>query len=383
MKDKVKEYLVLSNEDKKKLWGKAVFVFDTNIYLSCYRYSKSTTDELLKAIKKLKGNIWMPYSIAQEFMKNRPNVIYSTLQSFEKFENDCKKLIDDCKKLTKLKDDDINIVNLEKHLINDVEKIKDSCDLCQELNEDKILNQILALYRGKVGECFAKDDLDKLKKEGKERYENKTPPGYMDAQKDNGNQYGDFIIWKEIIAYAKNNKKDIIFVTDDKKEDWWWITGGRTIGPHYLLKKEFYEETSCEFNMYNLSRFLQESNSNSLAIEEVFDNTNKEYYDYLDLMLNEDIEPKNLKVEYRDKLRMKIERLYRQLKKIERDIIMLEKEKYHCKNDNLKSIYDMEMMNQRKKATIIENEILVLKDMISKENRKIHFNDDDIYDIDE
>lgn len=92
------------------------------------------------------------------------------------------------------------------------------------------------------------------------------PPGYGDSKKAN-NKFGDLLIWKEIIAYAKSKKLDIIFVTHDQKDDWWNDVSGKTIGPRVELRKEFYEETGKMFHMYTMSSFLSfftESNGKSI-----------------------------------------------------------------------------------------------------------------------
>ena len=58
-------------------------------------------------------------------------------------------------------------------------------------------------------------------KEGAFRYANQIPPGYKDAETKEGiRQYGDLIIWKEILRYASQKKCDVIFVTNDAKPDW-------------------------------------------------------------------------------------------------------------------------------------------------------------------
>lgn len=34
-------------------------------------------------------------------------------------------------------------------------------------------------------------------------------------------KFGDLIIWKELLIFARENKQNIIFITLDNKEDWW------------------------------------------------------------------------------------------------------------------------------------------------------------------
>ena len=101
----------------------------------------------------------------------------------------------------------------------------------------------MTLFKSKVGNPYSKETYEQLENEGKERYKNNIPPGYKDSIKKE-NKYGDYIIWKEIIQFSKEHKKNIIFVTDDKKEDWWNIIHGETIGIRVELRKEFLNETN-------------------------------------------------------------------------------------------------------------------------------------------
>lgn len=108
--------------------------------------------------------------------------------------------------------------------------------------------------------------MEDICKEGKVRYEKKIPPGYKDnTNKSNGNEYGDLIVWKEIIKYAKTNKQPIVFVTDDQKEDWWTIEKGFSIRPREELIKEFLDETGIRILIYNADRFLRAAKRRKLV----------------------------------------------------------------------------------------------------------------------
>ena len=71
MRNVIKEFLEPSNTDKRQLWEKAVFVFDTNVLLNLYRYSSKTRNSLLDAFESLKERVWIPYQVAHEFMRRR------------------------------------------------------------------------------------------------------------------------------------------------------------------------------------------------------------------------------------------------------------------------------------------------------------------------
>jgi len=113
--------------------------------------------------------------------------------------------------------------------------------------------------------------LDQLYSEGKVRYEQKRPPGYMDigkAKNDGaethlfGNllvrsEYDDLIVWKQILEESRTREqlKHLVFVTDDEKEDWWWIVrsgGSKRLGLRPELAEEIFSEAGISrFYIYN------------------------------------------------------------------------------------------------------------------------------------
>jgi len=143
-------------------------------------------------------------------------------------------------------------------LFNDVNKELDiRKDQYEErLINDDLLNFISELFIGKVGNPYSETELDKIHAEAEQRYLKKLPPGFEDQEKGD-NKYGDFIIWKQILDKAVNDKKRVLFITDDAKKDWWEIVSGKTIGPRPELKKDFFLTTGELFHMYNPFSFLK------------------------------------------------------------------------------------------------------------------------------
>ena len=101
----------------------------------------------------------------------------------------------------------------------------------------------------KTMQKFSEEELQQIYKDGEVRY-NKNPPippGYKDIDKRNrknyaeNSEYWDFVIWKEIIRYAKNNNVDIIFVINDDKEDW-------KNKDTFVLRQELMDEFNSETN---------------------------------------------------------------------------------------------------------------------------------------
>ncbi|HCM2157726.1 TPA: hypothetical protein N3B91_003775, partial [Vibrio parahaemolyticus] len=164
------------------------------------------------------------------------------------------------------------------------------------MNEDKIRVRLDELLNQKVGnQPESQTVIDDLEKEAEQRFKKKIPPGYMDDDKDKSDdptfsysnltyqrKYSDYIVWSQIIEYAKEQGlSDLIFVTDDNKEDWWLKVkqnGEKTISPRPELSGELFQRTKIErFHMYSSEGFLNYANTvlragvSNEAIEEVRD----------------------------------------------------------------------------------------------------------------
>jgi hypothetical protein len=106
-----------------------------------------------------------------------------------------------------------------------------------------------------------------------ERFADRIPPGYADADKEkNPNQasffhnqikyprkFGDLILWRQLIGHVKSQGiKFVILVTADRKEDWWWREQGKTIGVQPELVREIRRLGSVDlFWMYSSAQFLE------------------------------------------------------------------------------------------------------------------------------
>lgn len=281
------EYQQLTPDAISAVWDKAVIVLDTNILLNLYRYSEETRDDILSVMEKLKGRLWMPYQVGLEYFNNRINTFTSIADMHKSFK---KKLADGRTNMLNIfnnpdtsRHPHINKEELGKVYDEAVKQVVDYIDkqtdrLHDYSTDDIILNKLLAIYDGRVGEDFTTEELFNIYEEGEIRYAGFLPPGFMDEKEKRGkglrHLFGDLIIWKEILRYSKENHIDIIFVTEDAKEDWWdKKEGNRT--PLKELIREFRKETVGQsILMYQQKGFLKASKQNvkettTTEIEEV------------------------------------------------------------------------------------------------------------------
>ena len=255
-----------SDKELGELWQKCIFVVDANVVLNLYRYSTETRNELFKALDEIQERIFITNQAAKEFFKNKLGVTAGQAKEYTKTISSINEL------LTTLSNKNQHpflpnkeLPKFKKYAEELIESLNNERDLLLEkITKDEILEHIEVLFSEKTGYALEESDLAEILKEGELRYENKIPPGYKDSDKQNENnpsqQYGDLIVWKQIIEHSKTSKKPIIFITDDKKEDWWLQQSGQTIGPRPELIEEFTKETDNQkFWMYTVDKFLQES----------------------------------------------------------------------------------------------------------------------------
>ena len=254
-------YIRLDDAELQKIWKNSIFTFDANILLNFYRYRTETTTTFFSLLEKVKERTWLTNQAVQEYFNNRLNVISEQ----EKAYSDLKESI------TKNIEDPLN--NQRKHpyigqeLLDEFKtistKLKSELDFrsqeySKRLSKDDILEKIIEIFDKKVGSCFDEEKTNELYKEGDRRYNLDIPPGFKDKNKGGTRQFGDLILWFQIIEIAKKEKKDIVFITDDEKEDWLYIHKGRTIGMLPALQIEFNKLTNQKAYTFNAQRFIEE-----------------------------------------------------------------------------------------------------------------------------
>ncbi|MGL1302122.1 PIN-like domain-containing protein [Vibrio parahaemolyticus] len=248
-----------------EIWSEAHFVLDANVLLNLYRYSDATRTELEHSINSVKDKVYITHQAAKEFLSNRLVVTSGQSKEYTTAISSINSLI----KSLSSKDrhpfiDTEKFVALDEvlqNVISDLE-VKQKA-LLDKLADDEILDFIEEVFEGKTGSAYSEKLLTSIASEGEVRYENNVPPGYKDGKKNSSDdpyrKYGDLIVWKQTIDYAKKVKKPIVFITDDKKEDWWLEQSGRRIGPRPELVEEFINESKQAFLMYTVDRFVQEA----------------------------------------------------------------------------------------------------------------------------
>lgn len=277
MKELFPGYYPLNQEQFKELWENCIFVFDTNILLNLYRYNESTRNDFINNIlRKIEQRLWIPHQVALEFQENRLEVIESQETQIDtiklRWSHHKAAFLGDIRKFYAIDPEGL-IARLDEKLLEYLNTKNSLITEQLKLNEHDTVRDIVdEIFNGKIGEHPTSEELVDIYKNGEERYKIKYPPGFGDKNskgKDKERdylykemifrrEYGDLILWKELLKEVKSrNWKHIIFVTDDNKEDWWYERSGKTIGPRPELIQEMYEAGVSLFYMYNSNRFIE------------------------------------------------------------------------------------------------------------------------------
>ncbi|TGN96000.1 PIN domain-containing protein [Burkholderia sp. USMB20] len=284
LRDQFPGYYQPTKDNLESIWRDATFIVDTNVLLNLYKFPQQARDDLFTVLEKLAGRLWIPFHVALEYQRNRVGVI---LEENEKFDSTVKQLekaeaeLDQAVARLELGKRGLGIdpSPLTTALKDAISKIRESVDKARKNqlsinHDDAVRNRLEKILGSNIGAPpESQAELDKSLDDAAARYEKRIPPGFLDHGKSkNPNEakyihdgieytaeYGDLIIWRQIIQHANNQDiKNLVFVTGDRKEDWWARKLGQTLGPLPELTQEICRLSSVKmFWMYTVDQFLE------------------------------------------------------------------------------------------------------------------------------
>lgn len=278
-------YYAPVKSDFDALWKNGTVTLDANVLLNLYRYPETAREEILNVFERLSERIWVPYQAALEFQRNRPTVIAEQKRRFREVRDvagttvsTLKKRIDDLqlKKRHSIIDPDNYVAEIgaaTDKFLTELDRLEESQI---DVNEnDRLRQRIDAVIGNGVGSPPEnQEEVEKIYKQGEERFRAEMPPGFLDSHKGDKEsnlysyggviyqkKYGDLMIWFQIIDFANKSSLDsLILITDDEKSDWWWTidsSGRRKLGPRPELIEEMKRSTTLEnFYIYSTEQFV-------------------------------------------------------------------------------------------------------------------------------
>lgn len=187
MRKKFAAYYPTTKDTHSLIWKDCDFVFDANVLLDLYRYSPSTSKELLTILDGIESRLWLPHQVSLEFFRNRPEVIIDQENMFLTATKVLDAITESARQeITKhLSFRDHPSID-KKQFLSDitthVDKLKQQLEIkrkahAQLLLDDPTLQHILSLFENKVGDPLSEEELQKVYSEGKSGTHKKYPQG--------------------------------------------------------------------------------------------------------------------------------------------------------------------------------------------------------------
>lgn len=292
MREEFKAFYNANDDKLQEIWNSenTLFVFDTNVLLNLYGYAENTRSDFFKVLEGLKDKLWIPYHVGIEYQRRRLDIIRNEKKVFSDIDKNLETIQSIFKgefeklalrrRFPKLFDSTEKLESEIKKSIANYKKSVTHWNTSQPdvRSEDKIREKIDSFFENKIGKKPESQEwLDAIFTDGKSRFESKIPPGFGDTNKSKDpneasfifnslnyqRQYGDLILWKQLIEKAKEDViQNIVFITDDAKVDWWQIidsNGKKQIGALPELSAEIHRESDVKnFHMYSTSSFMED-----------------------------------------------------------------------------------------------------------------------------
>lgn len=249
-------------------------VIDTNALLLPYLIGPNSFAQIRMTYKRLadQKRLVVPGQVAREFAKNRTNKIVELYQQIVRRKVNLQKgpypLLEEIPAY-------LESVELESELEKLLEKYKNALDKVLETIESWEWNDpVSTTYQeifGTDGVFDPKFNEEEVAKEYRYRYENKIPPGYKDAAKEDAG-IGDFLIWKTILELGKVQQKSVVLVSGEQKSDWRIKSEGKSLYPRYELVDEFKRHSGGQsIHIIQFSDFLELYGASDTTVKEVRD----------------------------------------------------------------------------------------------------------------
>jgi len=264
-------YRTVTDDDYRSLFSSGLIILDTNVLLDLYRYHPETRKELLDVLGQLRERLWIPNQVMSEFWAGRESVledasdISSTVGILDKLGGQYVDRVREWTNSAGLRGEPADsLVEISQSAFDaTIEKIRSLADdkalkAAENTAEDPVIIRLDPILQGRVGTPLSVERKRIAINEGApQRFTDKRPPGYMDANKKNGNPVGDYLIWIETLEEAARQKVDVLFVTRDTKEDWYRQERGQTKGPNPQLVEEMRNVAGVRLFMLRPASFLK------------------------------------------------------------------------------------------------------------------------------
>jgi len=269
--DGYESYRTPTAADYVEILTHGMVVLDTNVLLNLYRYSVQARTDFLAVLRALKGNLWIPAQVIDEFWKNREAVLRDprgTSEKLKQLDEQRSKAISQITswaKLASLSGEATTdmLMSLRSGFDSVREAIEEHEDgqnsvFAQDTNSDPVLAELEEILEGCIGNPFSDVEFEAVAAEGERRLREEIPPGYSDvAKKGIDGALGDYFVWEQLLRHASTRACDVLFVTSESKPDWWrMVRGGELRGPRRELVRELRARAGVKLLMLQPDQLL-------------------------------------------------------------------------------------------------------------------------------
>lgn len=270
LRDQFAHFYPLGDDAVKTAMKTGLVVPDTNVVLRLYEFTVTARDELFGALENLGNRLWIPYQVGHEVHRNRLKSIANQERFFRETRTELDNSVDALRRKVTLfqgrlalsKDDlkeiEDNIGALQTLIQGEVTKASKANEVrLKDRDSDKVLARLEKLFDAHVGGPMELGELEEALAEAARRTARRIPPGYMDADKDEGDPAGDYLVWRQLMTEAKMRSLPVVFITDDTKEDWYRIDQKIPLGARYELREELMREAGVPLLMITTKKFIE------------------------------------------------------------------------------------------------------------------------------
>ena len=280
---RIKNNLSINIDDENTL-----IVFDTNAWLDLYNIPMIALQEIVNGINKYMEKFWIPNQVYNEYKRNQKIKKDAVVELFKNARLYSLEEINTSKDrvLQKIKTLKLQNYIYENDLYEDItEKFKELIDLLKDgyrdlenkydddiksITDKDIVDELVGRLFSKTEKDFSIIEKMHICEEGEIRYKYKIAPGYTDAGKEeDGNNftknYGDLLIWKEMLRKVNGTALNMIFVQEERKKDWLAEKKGCVLAD--VLIEEYSDVSNGKIEVCNFEGFLA-SYAHDLGIQE-------------------------------------------------------------------------------------------------------------------
>ncbi|MFA6212343.1 MAG: PIN-like domain-containing protein [Candidatus Obscuribacterales bacterium] len=273
-----------SDADIESLWADCFFVFDANALTHLYQMQKDVRTRYLSIMEKFRERVWMPHQAASEYHQHLDDSLISAFPPLQALQDLRSKLKKEISNFSGGYSEWHWLKHAFTEIENELDKLVDSTmieraerfDSCLALRE-----RVAAIFDGRIGPPLSIEQRKDFVQDGIERLETLRPPACGEDAKKEANQFGDVIIWRQILTEATRLKKGFIFVTDDKKINWHYIDEIGLVGPRPELLLEAKRVANVTAWCYSSTAFMQRAQKilsmpKSVSIDTILKNSEAE-----------------------------------------------------------------------------------------------------------